>query len=188
MMHQYEVTFAGFGGQGIMTAGQLLAYAGIEEDKQVAWIPSYGPEMRGGTAYCTVVISDIPIGSPIISNPQCACVFNRPSFDKFTPLVKAGGLAIVNSSLIDVTTDRTDIDEILVPANEIAMKAGNAKAANVAVLGAFIGATGIVSFDTIKRVIKEKMARKKSVLEINYHALDEGRKLALKTLGKKARG
>ncbi|MCK4373236.1 MAG: 2-oxoacid:acceptor oxidoreductase family protein, partial [candidate division Zixibacteria bacterium] len=106
---------------------------------------------------------------------------------KFTPLVKTGGLVIVNSSLIDVTTDRTDIDEILVPANEIAMKAGNAKAANVAVLGAFIGATGIVSFDTIKQIIKVKMAHKKAVLEINYHMLDEGRKLALKTLGKKAK-
>ena len=109
-MSQYEVTFAGFGGQGIMTAGQLLAYAGIEEEKQVAWIPSYGPEMRGGTAYCTVVISDIRIGSPIISSPQCACVFNRPSFDKFTPRIKPGGLVIINSTLINVTTDRQDIE------------------------------------------------------------------------------
>lgn len=186
-MSQYEVTFAGFGGQGIMTAGQLLAYAGIEEDKQVAWIPSYGPEMRGGTAYCTVVISDIRIGSPIISNPRCACVFNRPSFDKFTPRVKPGGLIIVNSSLINVTTDRTDVDEILVPANDIALKAGNAKAANIAVLGAFVGATGIVKIATIKRIIAKKMAHKKSVQEINYTALEEGRKLAIKSLGKKVK-
>lgn len=186
-MSQYEVTFAGFGGQGIMTAGQLLAYAGIEEEKQVAWIPSYGPEMRGGTAYCTVVISDIRIGSPIISNPQCACVFNRPSFDKFTPRIKAGGLVIVNSTLINVTTDREDIDQILVPANDIATKAGNVKAANMVVLGAFIGATNVVSYDTIKKVIKAKMAHKESVLEINYKVLDEGRALAIDQLGKKVK-
>ncbi len=181
-MSQYEVTFAGFGGQGIMTAGQLLAYAGIEEGKQVAWIPSYGPEMRGGTAYCTVVISDHRIGSPIISNPRCACVFNRPSFDKFTPRIKPGGLVIINSSLINVTTDRTDIDRILIPANDIAIKAGNPKAANVAVLGAFVAATRIVKLETVKQVIKEKMARKKSMLEMNYRVLEEGRKLAMDSL------
>ncbi len=184
-MEQYEVTFAGFGGQGILTAGQLLAYAGIAEEKQVVWIPSYGPEMRGGTAYCTVVVSDKRIGSPIISNPKGACVFNRPSFDKFLPKIKAGGLAIVNSSLIDVTSDRDDITEILVPANEIALNAGNAKAANIAILGAFIGATGVVKYQTVKDTIKEKLARKADVLEINFKALDEGVKLAQEHIGKK---
>ena len=177
-MAQYEVTFAGFGGQGIMTAGQLLAYAGIAEGKQVAWIPSYGPEMRGGTAYCTVVVSDNRIGSPIISSPQCACVFNRPSFDKFVPLIKPDGLSIVNSSLIDVTTDRTDIKEILVPANDIALAAGNAKAANIAVLGAFVAATKTVKLETVARMIEEKMARKKAVLGINLKAMEEGAKIA----------
>ena len=184
-MQQYEVTFAGFGGQGIMTAGQLLAYAGIREEKQVVWIPSYGPEMRGGTAYCTVVISGSRIGSPIISNPRCVCVFNRPSFDKFAPMVKAGGLLIVNSSLIDVTTDRTDIKEILVPANDMAMKAGNVKAANVAVLGAFIGATEVVGYDTIKATIREKLSKKKDVLQINFQVLEEGYQLALESLKQK---
>jgi len=185
-MEQYEVTFAGFGGQGIMTAGQLLAYAGIAEDKQVAWIPSYGPEMRGGTAYCTVVVSDKRIGSPIISNPQCACVFNRPSFDKFVPLVKPNGLSIVNSSLIDVCTDRTDLKEILVPANDIALKAGNVKAANIVILGAFVAATGVVKMDTVKAMIEQKLARKKSVLAINMVALEKGRLIALDSLKKKA--
>jgi len=184
-MEQYEVTFAGFGGQGIMTAGQLLAYAGIAEGKQVVWIPSYGPEMRGGTAYCTVVVSDKRIGSPIISNPKCACVFNRPSFDKFVPKIKTGGLSIVNSSLIDVTTDRDDITEILVPANDIAIKLKNVKAANIAVLGAFIGATGVVKYETIKDTIKQKLARKAEFLEINYKALDKGIKLAKEHIGKK---
>ncbi len=179
-MEQYEVTFAGFGGQGIMTAGQLLAYTGIAEGKQVAWIPSYGPEMRGGTAYCTVVVSDTRIGSPIVTNPRAICVFNRPSFDKFGPRVKPGGLFLVNSSLIDVTSDRTDLTQILVPANEMAMKAGNAKAANIAVLGAFVGASKIVDFDILKATVKEKMGKKKDLLELNLQVLDQGLELGVK--------
>lgn len=178
-MAQYEVTFAGFGGQGIMVAGQLLAYTGIKEEKNVIWLPSYGPEMRGGTAYCTVVISDGRIGSPIINNPRGVCVFNRPSFDKFSPRVKPGGLLIVNSSLIDVSTDRTDIDELLIPANQMALEAGNPRAANVAVLGAFIGVTGIVDFDNLKYVLKEKLGSKEKVLAANLKVLEQGRQLGL---------
>ncbi len=184
-MGQYEVTFAGFGGQGIMTAGQLLAYSGIKEDKQVAWIPSYGPEMRGGTAYCTVVISDERIGSPIVTNPQCICVFNRPSFDKFGPIVKPGGLFIVNSSLIDVVSDRKDFTQFLVPGNEMALLAGNAKATNVAILGAFIGASGIVELETVTETLKEKLGKKKDMLDLNLRVLKEGYDLALETLGQK---
>ena len=184
-MAQYEVMFAGFGGQGIMTAGQLLAYTGIKEGKQVAWIPSYGPEMRGGTAYCTVVVSDVRIGSPIVTNPQSICVFNRPSFDNFESKVKPQGLLIVNSSLINVTSDRTDFTQLLVPANDMAMRAGNVKAANVAVLGAFVGASGVVSFDTLKEIVKEKLGKKKEVLEINLKVLEQGYQLALESLGQK---
>lgn len=116
------MTFAGFGGQGILTAGQILAYAGIEEGKQVAWIPSYGPEMRGGTAYCTVVISDSRIGSPIINTPRALVVFNRPSMEKFASRVRPGGIIIINQSLIEIVSNRSDITEILVPANDIAIK------------------------------------------------------------------
>ena len=173
-MAQFEVLFAGFGGQGIMVAGQLLAYTGIKEGKQVAWIPSYGPEMRGGTAYCTVVISDARIGSPIITNPKCACVFNRPSFDKFVPKIKPGGLLLVNSSLIDVTTDRTDITELLVPANRMAMEAGNARCANLAMLGAFVGLSDVVGFDTLRHVVEEKLGKKKELLEINLKVVEQG--------------
>ncbi len=186
-MPQYEVMFAGFGGQGIMTAGQLLAYAGIEEGKQVAWIPSYGPEMRGGTAYCTVVVSESRIGSPIVTNPTSICVFNRPSFDKFEPRVKAGGLFLVNNSLINVTSKRNDITQLLVPANDMAIKAGNVKAANIAVLGAFIGASGVVKYDTVKAVLREKLGKKASVLGVNLKVLEEGLELALRSIGKKAR-
>jgi 2-oxoglutarate ferredoxin oxidoreductase subunit gamma len=172
---QYEVTFAGFGGQGIMTAGQLLAYTGMHEGKQVAWIPSYGPEMRGGTAYCTVVVSDARIGSPIINNPRAICVFNRPSLDKFGPRVKPGGLLIINSS----TSERTDITIMNVPGNDIAIKAGSVKATNMVILGAFVGATGVVDFDDLKDMLTEKMGRKKDLLQINYTALDDGYQLGL---------
>lgn len=184
-MSQYEVTFAGFGGQGIMTAGQLLAYAGMSEGKKVVWLPSYGPEMRGGTAYCTVVISDSRIGSPIINNPQAICVFNRPSFDKFGPRVKPNGLFIINSSLIDVTSDRSDVTQLQVPANDMALEAGNPKAANVAVLGAFVGATNVVEIDSLSKVVKDKMSKKKDVLDINLAVLKQGYRLALEKLARK---
>lgn len=179
-MEQYEVLWAGFGGQGIMVAGQLLAYTGIKEGKNVVWIPSYGPEMRGGTAYCTVVVSDKRIGSPILNMVKAACVFNRPSFDKFTPKIKPGGLLLVNSSLISAQTDRTDITEILVPANQMAIDAGNVKAANIAMLGAFIGATGIVDPKNVKAVINEKLGAKKEVLGVNLAVLDQGLELGRK--------
>jgi len=180
MADQKEVVFAGFGGQGVMTAGQLLAYTGMDEGKFVAWIPSYGPEMRGGTANCTVVISDSRIGSPIINNPGAACVFNRPSLEKFGPLVRSGGLLLINSSLIDIGSERDDITEILIPANDIAMKVGNPKAANMVILAAYVEATGIVSFETLKKMLIEKMGKKKDLLDINKRAFSEGRKMVQK--------
>jgi len=177
-MSQHEVTWAGFGGQGIMVAGQLLAYTGISEGKNVVWIPSYGPEMRGGTAYCTVVVSSERIGSPIIKSPSSACVFNRPSFDKFSPTIKPGGILLVNSSLIEVQTDRTNITELLVPANEIAMKCGHAKSANVVMLGAFVGLSKVVELENVRATIVEKLGKKKDLLQINMEALDAGFALA----------
>jgi len=186
-MSQFEVTFAGFGGQGIMVAGQMLAYTGIKEGKQVCWIPSYGPEMRGGTAYCTVVVSDARIGSPIIRNPQCACVFNRPSFDKFAPVIKPGGLLVVNSSLIDVQTERTDITELLVPANQMAMEAGNARVANMVMLGALVGLSEIVGFETLKAMVHEKLGYKQELLTVNLRVIEQGFKLGQGGRKRKAR-
>lgn len=186
-MNQYEVTFAGFGGQGIMTAGQLLAYSAMAEDKKVVWLPSYGPEMRGGTAYCTVVISDTRIGSPIVNIPQSICVFNRPSFDKFEPKVKKGGLLIVNSSLINVKSDRSDIQQLLIPANKIALEAQNPKATNIAVLGAFVAASGVLKYKTIEEIIKKKLGHKKQFLESNLNVLKTGYDFAVKNLGKKVK-
>lgn len=180
MGSQIEVVFAGFGGQGVMTAGQLLAYTAMEEGKQVVWIPSYGPEMRGGTANCTVVVSDDRIGSPIINNPLSACVFNRPSLDKFGELIRKDGLLFINSSLIDVTSGRDDIRETLVPANDIARKCGNPKAANMVMLAAYVAATEIVSFDALLGMLDKKMGKKKDLLEINHRAFDAGRELIQK--------
>jgi 2-oxoglutarate ferredoxin oxidoreductase subunit gamma len=160
-MGQFEVTFAGFGGQGVMVAGQLLAYTGIKEGKQVVWIPSYGPEMRGGTAYCTVVVSDARIGSPIIRRPKAACVFNRPSFDKFSPMIK--------------------------PGNQMAIDAGNVKVANIVMLGAFVGASGVASYNNLETTLREKLGRKKGLLDINLKVLRQGYDLAMKALKKKER-
>ena len=171
---QHEITMAGFGGQGIMTAGQLLAYAGMQEGKYVLWFPSYGPEMRGGTAYCTVVVADKQIASPIIQTPLTIAVFNRQSMDKFESKVKKGGLLIVNSSLINIKATRKDIEELYIPANDIALKVGSPKATNMVMLGAFIGRTNIVKLDNIKAIFAEKMKLKKAVIDINYKALDEG--------------
>ncbi len=177
MDKQIEVVFAGFGGQGVMTAGQLLAYTAMEEGKQVVWIPSYGPEMRGGTANCTVVVSDDRIGSPIINNPMSACVFNRPSLDKFGSLLRKDGLLLINSSLIDVKSGRDDLTETLIPANDIALKLGNPKVANMVMLAAYVAATDIVSFDTLGGMLDKKMGKKKELLDINHRAFEEGRKL-----------
>jgi len=178
MADQIEVVFAGFGGQGVMTAGQLLAYTAMEEGKQVVWIPSYGPEMRGGTANCTVVVSDSRIGSPIINNPMSACVFNRPSLDKFGELIRKDGILLINSSLIDVKSGRSDITEILVPCNEMAIKLGNPKVANMIMLAAYVEMTGVVSFKTLEKMLDKKLGgRKKDLLEINHKAFDAGRKL-----------
>lgn len=170
------IFFAGFGGQGIMVAGQFLAYAGMNEGRQVVWLPSYGPEMRGGTAYCTVVISDQPIGSPIIAAPQALVVLNRPSLEKFGPRVRPGGMIIVNSSLIDVTSGRQDVDELLVPANEIAIRHGSPRSTNMAMLGAFVGRSGVVGMDMLSKVMSERFSGK--VAEINLGVLREGYRLA----------
>ncbi len=186
-MSQYEVTFAGFGGQGILTAGQLLSYAGIHEGKQVAWIPSYGPEMRGGTAYCTVVISDTRIGSPIINSPRGLVVFNRPSMEKFASQVKPGGLILINSSLIDLVSNRSDVTEILIPANDIAIKAGSVKTVNMIMLGAFVGASDTVKYDSLIEIVHEKMGKKKELLDINLAVIQEGYNLARTALKTRVR-
>ena len=151
---QSEVMFAGFGGQGILLSGKILAHAAMGQGFEVAWIPSYGPEMRGGTAYCLVVISDQPIGSPIIKNPRHLIAMNRPSLEKFAPVVKSGGVVLINSSLIPIRTNRDDIDELIVPATDIAKNLGSVKAANIVALAAFVARSRIIDFDLLIKSAK----------------------------------
>lgn len=169
-----EVLFAGFGGQGIMLIGQMLAYAGMNEGKQVCWLPSYGPEMRGGTAYCSVVVSDRPIGSPVVRNPRQVAVLNLPSLEKFGPRVKPGGLLIINSSLIETTSPRSDIEILRVPANDIAIEEGNGKAANMAILGAYLGFSGTVALATVEELVHKQFSRKSELCELNLRVLRRG--------------
>ncbi|MHB1005092.1 MAG: 2-oxoacid:acceptor oxidoreductase family protein [Chloroflexota bacterium] len=174
-----EIVMAGFGGQGVMVAGQLLAHADMEEGREVAWIPSYGPEMRGGTANCTVIVSDEPVGSPIVTNPAVAVVMNRPSLDKYEPLVRQGGLLLVNSSLSGRAVSRKDIRVVEVAANDEAAALGNVRLANSIMLGALVACTGIVRLESIVEAMKEVFsARQQHLVDLNRQALERGRALA----------
>lgn len=178
---QNEVKFAGFGGQGILMSGKLLALAAMAEGLEVAWTPSYGPEMRGGTAYCTVVISDRPIGSPIIKNPRHLVAMNLPSMEKFAPTVRAGGVILVNSSLIPIHSGREDVDELRVPVTEAARDLGNVRVANIIAVGAFVARCSIVSYEVLKAVVEKEFSKKPEFLEINQKALEIGRGYAQKS-------
>jgi len=173
---QSEVMFAGFGGQGILLSAKILAHAAMEEGREVAWVPSYGPEMRGGTAYCTVVVSDRLIGSPIIRNPMHLIAMNRPSLEKFAPQVKPGGVILVNSSLISIDSNRKDVDEVRVPVNEIAIKIGSVRSANIVALSAFVTRSKLVELDTLRACVKTEFAKKKKLIPLNMMAVDEGQK------------
>ncbi len=171
---QSDVIMAGFGGQGILLIGKMLAYAGMHEGKEVSWLPSYGPEMRGGTANCTVVISDKPVGSPVIRSPRAVVAMNLPSLEKFEPDVRSGGLLLINTSLIDRGATRDDLTVIEVPANEIATELGNPRGANMVALGAYLGATDAVSLDQVIEVVRETFAAKPAVIDVNIEALKKG--------------
>lgn len=171
---QSEVMFAGFGGQGILLSGKILAHAAMEEGHEVAWVPSYGPEMRGGTAYCTVVISDRPIGSPVIKNPTHLVAMNRPSLEKFASEIKPGGIILINSSLISIEADRPDCDVLKVPATDLAKKLGNARAANIVAISAFVARSGIVSIETLKKCVENEFSRKPKLIPMNMAAVEAG--------------
>ncbi|MCX7732767.1 MAG: 2-oxoacid:acceptor oxidoreductase family protein [candidate division WOR-3 bacterium] len=171
---QIETVFAGFGGQGVMLAGRVLAEVGMKLGKEVVWLPSYGPEMRGGTANCVVIIADEPIASPIIAHPRDTVVMNRPSLEKFCPAQKPGGYAIVNSSLINIRPDRDDIRVVEVPANEVAIEAGSGKAANMVMLGAYVGVTGIVPVEAVIEQIKEEFQAKAKLIPLNITCVERG--------------
>ncbi|MGD9211238.1 MAG: 2-oxoacid:acceptor oxidoreductase family protein [Desulfobacteraceae bacterium] len=171
---QNEVRFAGFGGQGILLIGKILAQAAMIEGAHVAWIPSYGPEMRGGTAYCTVVISDTPIGSPIIRNPKHLVAMNKPSLEKFAPTIKSNGIILINSSLISTGSGRNDVDELKVPVVDIAKNLGNIKVANIVALAAFIQRSGIVTQKLIEKCIQMEFENNTKLVNLNLKALSAG--------------
>ena len=172
------VRIAGFGGQGIVSAGVLLAQSGLVEGKAVSWYPSYGPEMRGGTANCSVVISNSEVFTPVVTTPDTVIVMNEPALAKFEPMLKKDGLLIVNTSLIKTKPKRTDIKVIYVDCNGIAEKAGSLKAATLVALGALAGATGAVSTKSIASAMGKVFKRAKpEILEINRKALEEGAKI-----------
>lgn len=175
-MLREKIICAGFGGQGVMSMGQMLTYAGMIEDKQVSWLPSYGPEMRGGTANCNVIVSDSLIGSPIIvDDATCAIVMNLPSLDKFEADLEPNGRLLVNSSLIEKKASRDDVQAYYIPANEIAIEIGNSKVANMVMLGAYVELTKAVSFEALHKAFAKVFGERKAhLIEINKQALEKG--------------
>lgn len=172
---QQEVIVAGFGGQGVLFAGKLLAYTAMEVGKAVTWIPSYGPEMRGGTANCTVVISDEEIGSPFVKNPTAVIAMNKPSLDKFEKLVAPGGVLVVNNSMIDRPVERTDITVVSLPANEIAEELGSSKSVNMVVVGALLANLDLLPMEAVEKGLEgHTPERHKKFLKGNIEALHKG--------------
>lgn len=171
----YEIVLAGFGGQGILFAGKVLAYAGLLDGKEVSWLPSYGPEMRGGTANCSVCVSDEPIGSPLILEPKILLAMNTPSFEKFIGTVQPGGKVFVDESMVDVKTDRTDIDVYYVPATQLAADNNMNGMANIILLGKLIRETGMFSPDEIKAGLEKTIPpRKADLIDTNLAAIRLG--------------
>ncbi len=174
-----QFIFAGFGGQGMLLIGKFVAMACMLEGKHVSWLPSYGPEMRGGTANCTVIVSDDPVGSPMTDSADVIVAMNLPSLIKFEDKVKAGGLLVVNSSLIDRKVERTDIQVVYCDANKIAEDVGNPKGANVAILGAVMAKEPIVEMDKMVEAIRIELGERKArFLEGNKKALVAGMEAA----------
>jgi 2-oxoglutarate ferredoxin oxidoreductase subunit gamma len=174
-MMQKEITIAGFGGQGVLFGGQVLAYAAMDTGKEVTWIPSYGPEMRGGTANCTVVIADDEIGSPLVKNPPLAIALNLPSFDKYEETLATGGTLIVNQSMVDRSARRGDIHVIFVPCNEIAEEIGDKKLLNMVAVGALLTALPEISVKDVEKALEAHLPeRHRHLLPKNYEALRRG--------------
>ncbi len=172
---QKEIIIAGFGGQGVLFGGQVLAYSAMDAGKEVTWIPSYGPEMRGGTANCTVVIADEEIGSPLVEHPPLAIALNLPSYDKYETELAAGGTLVVNKSMVDRGPKRDDIHEIFIPCNDIAEEVGDKKLLTVVAIGALLTALPELSMDDVKKSLGSHIpARHRDLLAKNMDALDRG--------------
>jgi 2-oxoglutarate ferredoxin oxidoreductase subunit gamma len=180
---QTEIIISGFGGQGTLFAGQVLAYAAMDYNKQVTWIPSYGPEMRGGTARCTVIISDEEIGSPVVKHPKAVIALNLPSVDKYEPLLPPEGIIVVNSSLIDREIKREDVTVVMLPANEIADDLGNLRLANMVSVGALLEMLPVLPMEAVKQALQDHLPeRHQHTLPINFQALERGSQVAKEQL------
>ncbi len=174
---QSEIILAGFGGQGVLLIGKLIALAGMDDNREVTWMPAYGPEMRGGTCNCTVVVGDKKIGSPISKRPHHLIALNLPSLDKFEDEVRPGGIIVTNTSLINRRPKRDDIKLVEVPANAIAIEAGSPRAANMVALGAFAAASGLVTLEGLIDVLDKNLAKNPKLAEINRVAVSRGYEL-----------
>ena len=177
-----DVVLAGFGGQGMLLIGKLLSLAAMEEGKEVCWLPSYGPEMRGGTANVTVTVADDPIGSPVVNTPCAAAVMNQPSLEKFGPALVPDGLLIVNSSLVTMRYDREDITVMYLPANDLANSIGATRSPNVVMFGAYVALSGVVSPSSAHHQIEYQFGRKPKIVEINLKAFQLGYDAAVEYL------
>ncbi len=176
---QKSFILSGFGGQGALFAGMILTYAGMDSDQNVTWIPSYGPEMRGGTAHVTVIIGDEEIGSPLVQYPDAVMILNNPSMKKYEALVKEGGILVYNSSLVSLPPQRTDINYVPILATDIAAKLGNDKVANMVLLGALVAATEVLPLSAITQALYNHLPKKKhSLLPVNEQALQQGASVA----------
>ncbi|WP_312520035.1 2-oxoacid:acceptor oxidoreductase family protein [Anaerospora sp.] len=172
-----KILLAGFGGQGVLFIGKILAYAGMLDERQVCWIPSYGPEMRGGTANCSVIISDDEINSTVLEYADAGIVLNQPAYDKFLPFIRSGGTLIINGSIVDTTKRREDISIISVPAGEAATELGNHNLANMVCLGALINRLTTTNLLSIEKSIDEVVGKKKpQLMESNLAAVKFGLK------------
>jgi len=171
-----SVILAGFGGQGVILAGKILAQAGMDHGLEVTWFPAYGPEMRGGTANCTVVLSEEPVASPLSDDPTALIAMNLPSLDKFESTVARGGTIVLNSSLIERPVMRPDVTVVSIPMNELAARVGSALAINMVALGAYIKATDVVPLATVKTAMKQMLEKdgKGRFVPTNEQALQEG--------------
>jgi len=180
------VVISGFGGQGVMLAGELLAEAGKEEGKYVTFLPSYGPEMRGGTANCHVIVSDTTIASPIIGYPKAAIVLNLPSLDKYEPLMKKDGIIIINKTLVPREVKRDDVRVLQIDAQYVAEDLGNKKVVNMILLGAYVEIEKPVKIETLKNALKSYLTgRKAELIEVNERALEKGAEIARDFMGVK---
>ncbi|HTG00902.1 MAG TPA: 2-oxoacid:acceptor oxidoreductase family protein [Nitrospirota bacterium] len=170
-----DVMLAGFGGQGVLVAGKLLAYAGMLEGRHVTWFPSYGAEIRGGTANCTVIVSDGEIGSPVVYKPSAMLIFNEASLKKFEARIAPAGHLILNSSLVHIEPSRNDVQRVDIKANDVAEELGDGKIANMVMLGAFLRITGVVSLDSVLSALKEVLPqRRQYLIPLNEAALKKG--------------